>query len=337
MTSPFGDLAVIADPRAGARLVAVERALAAGGLAYRLQVSAGPDDAASLAGAALGAAMVYGIGSAHPGGLSPVRLALAGAIVSALLGALTTILITYYRIAQDVLFYVAGGVQGVRWPQLLLVLPWMGAGLAGAMALSRAVSLLSLGNDVATGLGQNVRLARIGGCEGDDAVLLALALAARAPRLGHVLVDLATIRETVAVDTEASEGAHGDGVGPERQPEQHVLRADVVGADGLRVGVGVGDGLAGVTGEPFEHQGNLFPYFLWTACRVTPSTSAMCCHGQPSRRARSTCNASSRSARTRNARTARSPSAGSSPAAADIRSLDMPSTYVDTSFCVNSC
>jgi exodeoxyribonuclease V alpha subunit len=46
------------------------------------------------------------------------------------------------------------------------------------------------------------RLARIGGCEGDEAVLLALALAARAPRLGHVLVDLRTIRETVAVDTE---------------------------------------------------------------------------------------------------------------------------------------
>lgn len=117
----------------------------------------------SLAGAALGAAMVYGIGSAHPGGLSPVRLALAGAIVSALLGALTTILVTYYRIAQDILFYVAGGVQGVQWPQLLLVLPWMGVGMAAALALSRAVSLLALGTEVATGLGQNVRLARIGG------------------------------------------------------------------------------------------------------------------------------------------------------------------------------
>jgi exodeoxyribonuclease V alpha subunit len=45
------------------------------------------------------------------------------------------------------------------------------------------------------------RLARLGGVE-DPAVLLALALAVRAPRLGHVLVDLATIRATVAVDTE---------------------------------------------------------------------------------------------------------------------------------------
>jgi exodeoxyribonuclease V alpha subunit len=48
-----------------------------------------------------------------------------------------------------------------------------------------------------------LRLARLGGGTSDDpAVLLALALAARAPRLGHVLVDLATIRATVAVDTE---------------------------------------------------------------------------------------------------------------------------------------
>jgi exodeoxyribonuclease V alpha subunit len=45
------------------------------------------------------------------------------------------------------------------------------------------------------------RLARLGDVE-DPAVLLALALAVRAPRLGHVLVDLATIRATVAVDTE---------------------------------------------------------------------------------------------------------------------------------------
>ncbi len=38
--------------------------------------------------------------------------------------------------------------------------------------------------------------------ESDDAVLLAVALAVRAPRLGHVHVDLSTIRETAAVDAE---------------------------------------------------------------------------------------------------------------------------------------
>jgi exodeoxyribonuclease V alpha subunit len=45
------------------------------------------------------------------------------------------------------------------------------------------------------------RLAALGGVT-DPAVLLALALAVRAPRLGHVLVDLAAIGTSVAVDTE---------------------------------------------------------------------------------------------------------------------------------------
>lgn len=117
----------------------------------------------SFTGALLGVSLVYGIGSAHPAGMGPVRLALAGAAVSALLGALTSIVVIYYGIAQDVLFYVAGGVQGVRWPQLGLAMPWMAAGLLGALALSRAVTLLSLGSDVAAGLGQNVRAARLGG------------------------------------------------------------------------------------------------------------------------------------------------------------------------------
>ena len=45
------------------------------------------------------------------------------------------------------------------------------------------------------------RLAELAG-EADEAVVLAAALAVRAPRLGHVYVDLATIRETAAVDSD---------------------------------------------------------------------------------------------------------------------------------------
>jgi exodeoxyribonuclease V alpha subunit len=46
-----------------------------------------------------------------------------------------------------------------------------------------------------------LRVATLGG-EDDDQVLLAAALAVRAPRLGHVYVDLATIRDTAAVETD---------------------------------------------------------------------------------------------------------------------------------------
>ena len=46
-----------------------------------------------------------------------------------------------------------------------------------------------------------LRLAALGG-EHDESVALASALAVRAPRLGHVYVDLATIRDTAAVETD---------------------------------------------------------------------------------------------------------------------------------------
>lgn len=117
----------------------------------------------SFLGAAMGAGLVFGLGALQRGGLTPVRLALAGAAISALFGALTTGVVLVTGIAQDVLFYTAGGVQGVRWPQLSLALPWMCAGLVLALALSRGISLLSLGEEVSIGLGQRTGLVRAGG------------------------------------------------------------------------------------------------------------------------------------------------------------------------------
>jgi exodeoxyribonuclease V alpha subunit len=69
----------------------------------------------------------------------------------------------------------------------------------------RAAGLLQQFNDAGVLTAADVhvarRLAALAG-EGDDAVALAAALAVRAPRLGHVFVDLATIRETATVDTD---------------------------------------------------------------------------------------------------------------------------------------
>jgi iron complex transport system permease protein len=115
----------------------------------------------SFAGAAVGVTVVFLVGSAQRGGLTPVRLALAGAAVSAFFGAFTSFIIVYYKIGQEVLFYTAGGVQGVQEEQLLFVAPWIGGGLIVALLLSRSVSLLSLGQDVAAGLGLNIVHVRI--------------------------------------------------------------------------------------------------------------------------------------------------------------------------------
>ena len=51
-----------------------------------------------------------------------------------------------------------------------------------------------------------LRLAALGG-EGDETVTLAAALAVRGPRLGHVYVDIATVRDTATVEGEELEPA----------------------------------------------------------------------------------------------------------------------------------
>lgn len=111
----------------------------------------------SFIGAGIGAGVVYGIGSLSRGGLTPVRLVLAGAAVQALLIALSEGLAIYYRIGQDLAFWYAGGLAGTKWLQIKIIFPWVAVGLIGAMLISRSVTLLSLGDEVAVGLGLKTR------------------------------------------------------------------------------------------------------------------------------------------------------------------------------------
>lgn len=115
----------------------------------------------SFLGAALGAGIVFGIGSLSKSGLTPIRLVLAGAAVSALLGALSEGTALYYKIGQDLAFWYAGGVSGMNWSHLKVMTPWLLLGFLGALSLSRSITILSLGEEVAVGLGEKTRRVKI--------------------------------------------------------------------------------------------------------------------------------------------------------------------------------
>ncbi len=69
----------------------------------------------------------------------------------------------------------------------------------------RATGLLGVFNEIGLLSAADVHVAtRIAGLVGEEseAVLLAAALAVRGPRLGHVFVDLATIRDTASVESD---------------------------------------------------------------------------------------------------------------------------------------
>ncbi|MCQ2010732.1 MAG: iron ABC transporter permease [Sporolactobacillus sp.] len=109
----------------------------------------------SFIGAGIGAGIVYGMSSLSRDGMSPVRLVLAGAAVSALLTALSQGLAIYFQIGQDLAFWYAGGMSGIRWPELMMITPWVVCALIASLILSPSITILSLGDSVASGLGMH--------------------------------------------------------------------------------------------------------------------------------------------------------------------------------------
>ena len=111
---------------------------------------------AGMLGAALAGALVYALGSAGRGGPTPLRLTLAGVIVTAFLSALTTlILISDRETLEQIRFWTAGSLAGRDWPLLRHIAPIILLGTVGALMLGRQITTISLGDDVAKGLGQN--------------------------------------------------------------------------------------------------------------------------------------------------------------------------------------
>lgn len=127
-------------------------------LATFLQGSASPHLYAGVAfvGGAIAAVCVYALGTMGRKGLTPLKLILAGAVVSYLLSAVTTgILILSQRTLDEIRFWLAGSLAGRDLSLLLQVAPYVALGLAIALGLGRPLNALTLGDDVAAGLGLN--------------------------------------------------------------------------------------------------------------------------------------------------------------------------------------
>ncbi|MCQ6268149.1 iron ABC transporter permease [Fictibacillus sp. WQ 8-8] len=115
----------------------------------------------SFIGAGIGAGLVFGLGSMSRGGLSPIRITLAGAAVSALLSSLGEGIALYFKLSQDLAFWTAGGVSGTNWTQLKIIVPVVIIGIVVAVMFSRQLTILSFGEEVARGLGQRTLVTKV--------------------------------------------------------------------------------------------------------------------------------------------------------------------------------
>ncbi|HHX8508404.1 TPA: FecCD family ABC transporter permease [Vibrio diabolicus] len=136
-------------------------------------------------GALLSGGAVMLLGGFFSARSHPLRLVLAGIAISALLIGLTRAsVILADDMAYSVLHWLTGSLSAVDSQQWQQLWPFATLGLVLAMGLARNLNLLALGDEVAVGLGGNIRLTRL--ISGLAVVLLAGTSVAIAGPIGFV-------------------------------------------------------------------------------------------------------------------------------------------------------
>ncbi|ELJ8839352.1 iron chelate uptake ABC transporter family permease subunit [Vibrio parahaemolyticus] len=139
----------------------------------------------AVLGALLSGGAVMLLGGFFSARSHPLRIVLAGIAISALLIGLTRAsVILADDMAYSVLHWLTGSLSAVDSEQWQQLWPFATLGLVLAMGLARNLNLLALGDEVAVGLGGNIRLTRF--ISGLAVVLLAGTSVAIAGPIGFV-------------------------------------------------------------------------------------------------------------------------------------------------------
>lgn len=77
---------------------------------------------ASFAGAGVTVILIFMIGSISPGGLTPVKLALAGVAIGTLLSSLSSVIALHFQLEKQLGFWMAGGLAGTDWASIQVLL-----------------------------------------------------------------------------------------------------------------------------------------------------------------------------------------------------------------------
>lgn len=109
---------------------------------------------ASLIGAIFSGVIVMGFLLNRTNNNSITKILLAGTSISTFFISLTTIIGLLSNQSQFIAFWVSGGFRNVTWSDFKLVMLVGTIGLILGMLLSKKINILSLGDDVAIGLGE---------------------------------------------------------------------------------------------------------------------------------------------------------------------------------------
>jgi iron complex transport system permease protein len=119
--------------------------------------------AAAMVGAFLALLLVYAI--ATRGGVTPIgTLLLAGIAITSLLSAVSSLLLSLnivnWQVAQEVVFWMMGGLDVRSWTHVWLCAPFVVLGIIAAIVQSRDLDLIQQGEESAAALGVDVEAAK---------------------------------------------------------------------------------------------------------------------------------------------------------------------------------
>ncbi len=139
----------------------------------------------AFAGAAAASVLVYVLGASGRQVATPDRLVVAGAAVTAVLFAFNSaVLLLNPRAFDQFRFWTVGALAGRRMDMVLIILPFVVAGLVLALLLAPALNALAMGDQMGRALGVNVNRTRVLGAVG--VMLLCGAATAAAGPVGFV-------------------------------------------------------------------------------------------------------------------------------------------------------
>ncbi|MEK3721395.1 FecCD family ABC transporter permease [Paenibacillus sp. FSL H8-0034] len=115
----------------------------------------------SFLGSALSIIIVFSLASLLPGGLSPVRMAILGTIIGTFLSSISAALSTYFQISQNISFWYNARLHQMDPSLIKLALPFAVVGIVIALCISKSVSILSLGEEIAASLGQKTLFIKV--------------------------------------------------------------------------------------------------------------------------------------------------------------------------------
>lgn len=112
-------------------------------------------------GAGISGLFVYFISSRKKAINSPIKLVLAGTAMGTLFISLAIGIAIYFNLSQELGFWIAGGLVNSNWESVKLLCVFGGFALFLILFLSPKITLLSLGDEVAVGLGENIHHIRL--------------------------------------------------------------------------------------------------------------------------------------------------------------------------------